>query len=83
MRRSEDHLLRSCALEAARGFALAALFVVALCALDLHGLATLIARDRAPAVPLILVLAGLGGTFAAAAFGTGLYLSAVTSDERP
>jgi hypothetical protein len=80
MARAEKNPLCRFALEAAGGLALAALFTTALCALDLHGLGTLIARDEAPGVALLLLLAGLGGTFAVAVFGTGLCLSTVTSD---
>jgi hypothetical protein len=68
--------LRTSTLEAAGGFALAAIFTIALCAFDLHGLGTLIARDEAPGVALLLLIAGLGGTFAVAAFGTALCFSA-------
>jgi hypothetical protein len=72
--RAGAHALHLPLMEAADGFALGALFATALCAFDLYGLGTLIAQDRAPLLPLMLLIAGLGGTFAAAAFGTGLCL---------
>ena len=70
--RPAAHPPRAPVLQACSGAALAALLVLALCGLDLHGLGTLIAEDRAPYVPMLLLMAGLAGTFAAAAFGTGL-----------
>lgn len=81
--RTRAHSLHAQLMEAADGFALGALLATTFCLFDLHGVGTLIARDESPAVPLLLLIAGLGGTFAAAAFGTGLYLSAGTSDGPP
>jgi hypothetical protein len=72
--RGREHPLAAPLLQALAGAALGALFVLALCAFDLHGLGTLIAQDRAPGIALLLLLAGLGGTFAAGAFGTALCL---------
>ncbi|MCC6946717.1 MAG: hypothetical protein IT539_03035 [Bradyrhizobiaceae bacterium] len=65
-------MLRDYALPACGGLASAVLFIAALYLLDLHGLGTLIAEDEAPLVPVVILLMGLGGTFAAAAIGTGL-----------
>ena len=80
--RGRPHPLRAPLLEAADGFALGALLAAALCLFDLHGVGTLIAQDRAPFIPLFLLLAGLGGTFAAAAFGTALCFSSAPSARR-
>jgi hypothetical protein len=74
--RPRKHKPHAPLLEAADGFALGALLATAICLFDLHGLGTMIAQDRAPLVPLLLLIAGLGGTFAVAAFGTGLCLGA-------